>query len=173
MRKIAERHPNLVVGVVAGLPFGAIMGVFFALIADRPAPWPVLVAVGALMAMVFGTSMAWATAKQRRGLGGRSIARSVQSALRSRSLPETVDEAWLAGLSYRKRQASQNRWVGPGFFVFVGVLAVAALGGGYVPDWPVWSLVVLAPVLALLTLLSSNRELRAIAELERQLPQRV
>lgn len=173
MRGFAERHPALYIGSVAGVPFGVIMGLILANSGDGRTPWPLIAALGVLAALIFGSLFGWTMARQQRGLGGPTIARSVQKALRSRTLPETVDDDWLAGLGHRKRQASHYRWATPAVFLFFAMLGVGTIMGSLFPDWVGWTEIVVFVVFAVATLLSSNRELRAIAELERQLPQRV
>jgi hypothetical protein len=173
MREYAERHPALFIGTAAGLPFGVFLGLFIAISGDGRTPWLLIAALSVLAALIFGSLFGWAMARQQRELGGPAIARSVRKALRSRTLPETFGDEWLAGLDYRKRQASQYRWATPVVFLFLAMLGVGTITGSLFPDWVGWTEIVVFVVFAVVTLLSSNRELRAIAELERQLPQRV
>jgi hypothetical protein len=171
MRGWTEKHPAMAIGVLSGVPFGVFVGVFAALTDHARLPW-LSVGLGALAALLFGTAFGVFMAAHRRAGGGAVIARSVQNSIRRRTLPDAVDDAWLAGLGYRQAQAARYRWATPVIFLFMTALAVISLTGDYVPDWLGWLEVLGFPAIAVLSVLSSYRELRAIADLERQLARR-
>jgi len=124
-----------------------------------------LLTIGLVSGAAFGRFIGGFTALTGEG-------RAPWSAIRTRTLPDAVDSSWIEGLNYRKRQATQYRWATPLLFaVFAGV-GLLTLAGSFMPDWVGWVEVIGFPVTALVSVLASNRELRSIAELERQLLQR-
>ncbi|WP_411700651.1 hypothetical protein [Conyzicola sp.] len=171
VREVSGRRPLLVVGLVSGGLFGVLMSLFTALTSpERNIGFVVI--LGAVGGLLFGTAFAFIVARQNRGMGGASTARAVQAAISARALPPAIDESWLSALRYRKRQATRYRWLNPLIFLFLTLLGVISLANSFVPDWLAWIEVIGFPVIAVIGVVQTSRELAAIAELERQLTQR-
>lgn len=165
LRERLQNGPVWVAALFSGVLFAVLFTGVQVLLQHQPVGLRTLV-TALFEAIFFSLFMGLFFAHARRASGGATAANELARAVKGGQIPAGADtQAMSKALSWRTRQASTTRWLGPvvfGLFALLGVwLALSA------PWW--WLLVAFFLALAVFTSLSSARDLRRIETIQSQL----
>ncbi len=101
--------------------FGTFMGLLQPVLSGSPTPWGGRVLMGAISGSLFGAGMTWFISRWWEDAGGYTKARSLQTALRKRRLPDDADpQEWSALLDLQEVSIHRARW-------YTAILIAAAI----------------------------------------------
>lgn len=162
----------LVVGLISGVLFGVWWLIMMPALGLQPLNWTTAV-VASMEGLFFGAFMSLFITWQRKRFGGAHAVLALNRATKARQLPTDADPSdWVPLIERGIRQRMRLSWTGPVVFGLGTALVVSLALTEPGRSWFWWPSAVFMAAFAVLSPISSHREIGKLMELRRQLDAR-